>query len=39
MLDSNLLLNFAPVTLSGRKTLKVGCRPFKKQTLSELRKN
>ena len=34
---SNLMLNFAPVTLSGETTLHVGYRPFEKGTLNDLR--
>ena len=34
---SNLMLNFAPVTLSGTTTLTVGYRPYEKDTLNELR--
>ena len=34
---SNLVLNFAPVTLSGQTTLTVGYRPYEKDTLDDLR--
>ena len=34
---SNLMLNFAPVTLSGTTTLNVGYRPYEKDTLIDLR--
>lgn len=34
---SNLMLNFAPVTLSGETTLNVGYRPYEKDMLNDLR--
>ena len=34
---SNLILNFAPVTLSGETTLNIGCRPYAKDRLNDLR--
>ncbi len=34
---SNLILNFAPITLSGEMTLNVGYRPFEKELLNDLR--
>ena len=34
---SNLMLNFAPVTLSGQPSLTVGYRPYEKDTLHDLR--
>ena len=33
---SNLILNFAPVTLSGETTLNIGCRPYAKDRLNDL---
>ena len=35
--NSNLMLNFAPVTLSGETTLNVGYRPYEEGTLNDLR--
>ena len=34
---SNLMLNFAPVTLAGKTTLNVGYRPYEKDMLNDLR--
>ena len=34
---SSLMLNFAPVTLSGQTSLTVGYRPYEKDTLDDLR--
>ena len=34
---SNLLLNFAPITLSGKTRLNVGYRPYEEDTLNDLR--
>ena len=34
---SNLMLNFAPVSLSGQTNLKVGYRPYEEKTLNDLR--
>lgn len=34
---SNLMLNFAPVSLSGESTLNVGYRPYEKDMLNDLR--